>query len=73
MTEVLHVLISKIIEYHDSSDCTDEETIIRLHGIFTTEGLQKYKEEIRKLRTILPMNSLFIIPLDRFLEKGMKL
>jgi len=69
MNEIVHVLISKIIEYDDSNSYF----VFKLHGIFTNEGLMKYKNEIAKLRKQLPMNSLFIIPLDRFLEKGMNL
>lgn len=69
-TEVLHVLITRIIEYDDSSNTY---FIYRLHGIFTAEGLQKYKNEIKKVRDNHPFNWLFIIPLNRFLEKGMRL
>lgn len=72
MTKVLHVLITKRIEY-DENKGREGYDILKLHGIFTTEGLVIYKDEIHKLRKSLPMNSLFIIPLDRFLEKGMKL
>lgn len=73
MNEILHVLITKRIEYDDSSDCDGSFDVLKLHGIFTQEGLIKYKNEIKKLRDSLPMNSLFIVPLDRFLERGMKL
>lgn len=73
MNEVLHVLITKRIEYDESTDCDGSYDVFKLHGIFTDEGLIKYKKEIRKLRDSLPMNWLFIIPVDRFLEKGMKI
>jgi hypothetical protein len=73
MNEILYVLITKRIEYDDSSDCDASHDVLKLHGIFTQEGIMKYKNEIKKLRDLFPMNSVFLVPLDRFLDKGMKL
>ena len=73
MTDIVLVLITLVYEYDESSDCNAQYDVLKLHGIFTQEGLIRYKDNIQKLRQSLPMNSLFIIPLDRFLEKGMKL
>jgi len=75
IVKIVYVLITrhtKIASY--SSDCDNEiEYIYRLHGIFTTEGLQKYKREIKEIRDNHSSNWLFIIPLDRFLKEGMKI
>jgi hypothetical protein len=73
MNKVIYVLITKRIEYDESPINPRGYDVLKLHGLFTSDGLIKYKNEIRKIRNSLPTNSLFIVPLDRFLEKGVKL
>jgi len=71
--DVLHVLITRHTIYGKSSDCTDEEYIYRLHGIFDEDGLKQYAKEIKEVRSNHSSNWLFIIPLNRFLKEGMRL
>ncbi len=61
-TEILFVIITMCEESTD--DYTRRE--IYLHGIFTKDEIKEHRNKIRG-------STCFIIPLNRFLDKGMKL
>lgn len=69
MTDVLHVLITRHIEYDEDNSYF----VYRLHGIFNEEGLKKYMREIKQVRDAHSFQWLFIIPLNKILKEGMRL